>query len=176
MRRAALPAVCAALLAGCVEQPQTYAPKQPRRPLSIEEPSVLKPAVRMNEPGAELHFIRDIKAYVEGGIWRWTGKRPTLMFRTAKDRGLKFFADVVVPQITFKDTGPQTISITINGKPFDEVRVETAGDRHIEKAVPDGVLRTEAENVVTMEIDKVWIAPADGVHLGFVLIAAGFRE
>jgi hypothetical protein len=56
------------------------------------------------------------------------------------------------------------------------VRYEGGGQKRFEKPVPAAWLRTDADILVAAEIDKVWIAPADGARLGFILSRAGFIE
>jgi len=161
---------------GCVSPPQTFAPDQDRRPLSVEEPSTLKSHLRMNEPGASLHFIRDISPVVEGDTWRWTAQRPTLMLAAPKANGLKFAAQIAVPEISLKITGPVVIAVRINGHELGKYPFATAGDKRIEQAVPDGWLRVKSENIVEMEIDKVRVREGGLPPFGFVLTSAGFVE
>ena len=168
--------VLLALVAGCRRYPDTYAPPEQRRPLTIEEPAEVRSFISMNEADAPLHFVRDIKPSLEGGAWRWTLKQPTVRLSAPKDRGLKFIAEVTVPEITFKDTGPVSIAVTINGHPLQTFKFDKPGPRRLEMPVPDGWLRKGDDNTVTMEIDKLWTAALDKVQVGFVLTSVGFAE
>ena len=168
--------VLLALAAGCKRYPDSYAPPEQRQPLTIEEPPEFKPFITMSDSSAPLHFVKDIKPALESGAWRWTLKQPTLILSAPKERGLKFVAEVAVPEITFRDTGPVTITVTINGQKLDTFSFPKPGNRRLEKPVPDGWLKTAEENTVTMEIDKLWTARADGVQVGFILASVGFTE
>src|SRR3954466_15610220 len=101
----------AVLLAGCVGIPDTYAPPDQRRPLSVEDPSPLKPYIKMNDPWATSHFVRDIGQDLQGGTWRWTGQHPTMMFLLPAVTGRKFVSDFTIAELTFEQTGPVTISV-----------------------------------------------------------------
>ncbi len=171
-----VPGLLALLVCGCVNIPDVYAPPQQRKPLSVEDSSPLKSFINMNEVAAPVHFVRDIAPAVEGGSWRWARKSPTLMFSVPSTKHMKFSADFTISGHTLKETGPVTMTITINGHELDKTTYSTEGDRHFEKPVPEDWLRTKAENVVTMEVDKVYVAPSDKVVLGFVLTRAGFIQ
>lgn len=163
----------AVLQLGCVSQPETYAPPTQRKPLSVGDPSPLKAFVNMNDSDASVHFVRDISPTVEG-VWRWARQKPTLLLSVPTATGWKFAADVTISDLTFKDTGPVNITVTINGHELTKAHFDKPGPGHIEKPVPPEWLRPKAENVVSLEIDKVWIAPEDKAVLGFVLTSAGF--
>ena len=64
----------------------------------------------------------------------------------------------------------------INGNLLDKIRCENSGEQFFEKPVPEKFLRAHAMNLVAMEIDKVWIAAADGAAMGFILTRAGFAQ
>jgi hypothetical protein len=164
----------AALQAACVSQPDTYAPPAQRKPLNVEDPSPLKAFVNMSDADAKLHFVKDISDSLEGGVWRWTKKSPTLMLTVPNTSGWKFAADLTIHELTFKDTGPVTITITVNGHELTKQHYDKPGPEHVEQPVPPEWLRAKAENLVTLEIDEVWIAPEDKAVLGFVLTRAGF--
>lgn len=132
--------------------------------------------VSMNGPVADAHIVRDIALGLEAGAWRWTGQRPELRFRLSSVEGLRFTMDFALPDVTFAQRGPVAISFFINGHLLDKVRYEGGGQKHFEKPVPAAWLRTDADTLVAAEIDKVWIAPADGARLGFILSRAGFIE
>jgi len=168
------PAVCLCL-AGCANIPDTYAPPVQRQPLTAPEPSPIGAFVKMSDANAEAHFVRDISRSLEGETWRWTGQRPELMFRLPSTGHLLFTADFSVPEVTFRQRGPVTISIYINNHLLDRSRYEKGGAFHLEKLVPSGWLRTDMNNFVRMEIDRLWVSPDDGARLGFILTSAGFR-
>ncbi len=170
-----LAAVLLALMTtACVGIPDTYAPPEQRKPLSVEDPSPLKAFIKMNEPAAPSHFIRDIGSELQGATWRWTQQRPTMMFLVKSTKGQKFSSDFTIAELTFQQTGPVTISVTINGHLLEKVTYSKSGYQHIEKDVPEAWLHAKAENVVVMEIDKLWVAPADKATFGFILTTAGF--
>ncbi len=163
-------------LAGCTSIPDTYAPPVQRKPLTGPEPSPIGHFVTMSAPNAEAHFVRDVSRTLEGGAWRWVFEHPEFIFRLPSTRHLRFSMDFAIPEMTFRQRGPVTISIFINGHLLDKTRYERGGQLHFEKPVPPEWLRTDIDNVVAMEIDKPWIAPEDGKKLGFILTGAGFIQ
>ena len=129
----------------------------------------------MNHPYATLYFVKDISASLSAGVWRWTGKRPTLRFRVPVRERLSFAADLSVPELTMQQTGPVTIKFAVNDIPLRTVRYDTPGAQHFQNPVPAAWLKLDGENIVSAEIDKLYRA-ADHTDLGFILVRAGFVE
>ena len=163
-------------LSGCVDIPDTYAPPMQRRPLDTIEALPVGYFVKMSDPHAAAYIVSDINDTVEGGQWRWTRKRPTLRFGLTSTKGLILTADLAIAQATLSVTGPVTISYIVNGHLLDKVRYDIAGSTQFEKAVPSAWLKEGAENLVTLEVDKAYIAEADGAELGFILNRIGFVQ
>lgn len=177
MRFLSLVSIAAALLlTGCTSIPDTYAPPIQRSPQYGPQGGPLGHFVSMGGPNPEDHILRDVLAGDPGSAWRWTGKRPQLRFQLPFTHDLRFLMDFAVPESTFAQRGPVTISLFINGKLLDQIRCDKPGQLRFEKPVPAAWLRTDAPTIVAAEIDKVWVAPADGAQLGFVLSRAGFVQ
>lgn len=164
------------LLAGCSSIPDTYAPPIQREPLYGPQGGALGHFVNMSAPNADLYIVGGILPGEPGSPWRWTGKRPELRFHLPVTSNLRFVMDFSVPETTFPQRGPVTVSVFINGRLLDKVRCAKHGEVHFEKAVPADWLRTDASTIAAAEIDKVWIASGDGAQLGFILIRAGFVQ
>jgi hypothetical protein len=163
------------LLAGCSSAPDRYPPPA-QREQAAEEAGTIRHFVAMNDPNAPAYFIRDISPGLEANSWRWTFRRPELRFFIETSQNLKFVMDLAVPELTFKQTGPVTLSVFINGQLLDRFPCPEPGQRQIEKKVPPEMLKAGAVNVVAIEPDKVWISKQDGAVLGFILSSAGFQE
>ncbi|HET8547109.1 MAG TPA: hypothetical protein VFL57_03855 [Bryobacteraceae bacterium] len=168
--------VLLAVIAGCKRYPDSYAPPEQRQPLTFEEPPEFKSFIAMSDAAAPLHFVKDIRPALEGGAWRWTLKQPTVRLAAPKDHGLKFTAEVAVPGITFRDTGPVAITVAINGHTLETFTLARPGPHRLEKPIPAGWLRSGDDNTVTMEIDKLWTEADGDVQLGFILTSIGFTE
>jgi len=130
----------------------------------------------MNAPNADAYLVRDISHYVEGGAWRWAGQHPQMRFFLDTVRHLKFSLDLSITETVFHQTGPMTLSLVINGHPFDRVRYDQPGGQHYEQPVPESLLKAGQENLVEIEPDRVWTSEEDGAKLSIILIRAGFVE
>ena len=84
--------------------------------------------------------------------------------------------DFSLPERTFRETGPVTLTIRMNGALFVRQRFDHAGAQHYLRAVPPELLRPNAENRVSIDPDPVWVSKADGGRLGFILSRAGFTD
>jgi hypothetical protein len=164
------------LLTGCVNIPDSYAPPVQRKPLGGTEPSAFGHFVNMSDPNADAYIVKDVSDAAEAGSWRWARKRPELRFFLETTEHLNFKADFSIAESTFRETGPVTISILINGKPLDTIKYAEPGEKHFDKPVPPKLLRAKSVNFATLEIDKVWVSKADGATLGFILTRAGFTQ
>ena len=164
------------LLSGCANIPDSYAPPVQRRPLSGADPSPIGHFVTMSDPDADAYIVRDVSQSAEAGAWRWTRKRPELRFFLDTIEQLNFKADLSIAETTLRETGPVTISVSINGNLLDTIHYADSGEKHIDKPVPAKFLRPKSVNFAVLEIDKVWVSKTDGAVLGFILIRAGFAQ
>lgn len=130
--------------------------------------------VRMGETLAPDHMVRDIST--EQGVFRWAYRHPELRFRVERAEGLRFLAEIAIPEVTFKTTGPVSVSAFINGKPLDSIRCPQPGKYEISKAVPSGWIDVTKVVQVTFEAEPRWVAPDDGNELSFLLYSAGFVD
>jgi hypothetical protein len=128
--------------------------------------------VNMGDPDAPLHFVRDISDGLNGS-WRWAQQRPALKIGVRSDENLKYTIDFTLPAVTFKETGPVTMTYTVNGHVLDRVHYTESGAQHFEKPVPAEWLTPGQDAMVGAEIDKVWTSKEDGARLGFILTRMG---
>jgi len=167
------PLLGCALLASCVSQPDVYAPPAQRKPLDQEILARKVPVVDFSEASADSSIVQDIAKGGQPGPWRWTGKRPTIRLTLLSTKALKFHAEFAIPDATFKDTGPVTLSFFINGRLLDEQRYEAPGQKTFDKPVPAEWLQAPGTNTLAIETDKIWISKDDGAKLGFILSRIG---
>jgi hypothetical protein len=170
-----LTAACIVVLAGCSRQPDSYAPPEQRRPLPVSQPSFIGPFIDMVNAHADAYIVRDVSPATEGGSWRWTHARPELQFYVTGVENVKYAMDFAIAEATFKETGPVTLSVFVNGTPLHKQKYDKPGQYKMEIPVPPSMLKASALNRVAIEPDKVWVSKADGAKLGFILSAAGFR-
>lgn len=162
--------------AGCLKQPDAYAPPEQRNPALIDENRPRLHYVPMSAEEAPEHFLTDILPELHDGLWRWTLQRPALEVRVPSTRGMKFRAQLTVADITMEQTGPVTITVYIDDRKFTERRVERPGEVIIEEPVSPDWLTTRRPIVIRFVIDKLWTSPLDGVKRGFILTGAGFVQ
>ncbi|HEY1338530.1 MAG TPA: hypothetical protein VGF59_13525 [Bryobacteraceae bacterium] len=128
----------------------------------------------MEDPAAADYIVRDVAPEV--GFQRWAFRSPELKFRVKSAEGLKFAMDFAVPEVTFRDTGPVTISGGVNGQSIGMMRCDHPGDYRFEKPVPAAAVDPERDVHVTLTAEPRWISPQDGAQLSFLLRGAGFTH
>jgi len=128
----------------------------------------------MDDPFADEHIVRDIST--EQSRWRWAFAHPEVRLAVTSTRNLKFAMEFVVPEVTFRDTGPIEVSCSFNEKPLGSVTVARPDEYHFEKPVPEGWVKPNTAITVKAEASKRFIAKGDGAQLSFLLGSVGFTE
>jgi hypothetical protein len=165
----------AVLVSSCQNMPEPYAPPVQRQPFEEGRPHRMVRVVNTTDGDWIAHVVQDIPLS-EPGPWKWTGQKPTVKVVTRTNQGLRYVIDFVLPEVTFKATGPVTMTFLVNDHPLDSVRYTAFGEQHFEKAVPPEWVEPMKETLVAASIDKIWIAPADGAKLGFILTRIGLTQ
>jgi hypothetical protein len=138
------------------------------------DPGGVGPTVKMEDPNANDYIVRDIG--LMPGAWRWTFLHPELRFRVAHAEGLHFAAEIHIPEVTFKVTGPVVVAYSVDGRKLGFVRCDHPGTYTIDHPVPPGWLTPGDYIHVTFSADRHWVSPEDGAHLSFLLLRAGFTD
>jgi hypothetical protein len=164
------------LLSACSSVSPVYPPPHQR---ATPEHAVLNrrtPLIDMSDGAVERHIVQDISLGATDSSWRWTGKRPTVKFDLKDTAGFTYRADFAIPGVTFKETGPVSITFFIDDAKLATVRYDTPGAKVFEAPVPPKLLRESPEHTAAAEIDKVFIAKEDGARLGFILSRLGLQR
>ena len=160
--------------AACGRRPPSYPPPE-QAPLDMGlDPTELLPFVRMSEAIADNHLVRDIGG--DPGAFRWAFVHPEMRFMVKDTRNLKFAMEIGLPEVTFRVTGPVTISCSINGKFLTSARYDHPGTYTLGAPVPSGWVEAGKPISVTAEADRRWTSPNDGAQLSFTLMSAGFTQ
>jgi hypothetical protein len=128
----------------------------------------------MDDRLANEYVVRDIT--LERSPLRWALLHPELRFQVKETRNLKFAAEFVIPEVTFKVTGPVTVSCSLSGKPLGSIRCDHSGDYRFEKPVPEGWVKAGQPISVTFQAEPRWVSKEDGAQLSFLLRSAGFTS
>jgi len=163
------------LVSSCQNMPEPYAPPVQRQPFEEGRPHRMSRIVNMTDGDWMAHVVQDIPPG-EPGPWKWTGPKPTLKVVARTNQGLRYVIDFSVAEATLKETGPVTLTFLVNDHALDSVRYAAPGDYHYEKAVPPEWFEPMKDTLLAVSIDKVWVAPADGAKLGFILTRIGLTQ
>lgn len=162
------------LAASCGREAGSYAPP-PQQSLDLgTDPGHLKAYIVMDDPTVEQYVVKDLSP--ERGIRKWAFIEPELKFQVKDTRHLKLVAEFAIPEVTYKVTGPVTVSGSVNGHAVGSIRCDHAGDWRLEKPVPDGVVKSGDEVHVTFAANPRWVSPDDGAQLSFLLRGAGLTQ
>lgn len=162
------------LLCGCQDLPGPYPPPEQRQPFEGFAPYRVHRIVDMGDGDANDHIVGGVIG--DKGSWRWTGKRPEVRVFLRTNQMLRYMIDFSIVDVTFKDTGPLEFSFYVNGHLVDQKRYTSPGSEHFEKPIPDDWVQPGKDAILSAEVDKVWISPADHQALGFILTRMGLLQ
>ena len=172
--RAAVAAVVALSLTGCVPTPETYPLPPQHKPVTVDPTAGLSSFINASDANADLHIIKDVRG-LESAAFRWTFAEPEFRFVVSSADNKKLRLDFGVNDVTFRDTGPLRLTYLINGHELATETYDSFGDRTFIKPVPAAWLRTREENRVVIRVGNPWQAP-NGEKLGFLVHAIGFVD
>jgi hypothetical protein len=136
------------------------------------EPGGVGSLVKMSDPDADDYIVRDVDPMP--GVWRWAFAHPELRFRMRDTNHSRFTAEIAVPEVTFRVTGPVGITYYIDGRMLGSIRCDHSGKFEIDHAIPLGWMDANRYIHVTFEADRRWVSPDDGKQLSFQILQAGF--
>jgi hypothetical protein len=166
------PLLFSLLLSGCDRLPESFPP--PAQRASLETSSGLAHFFAMSDPNAAAYLVKGFREKNDGA-WRWALEHPVMRFYLPALAQAKFTMAFVLPEQTFRLTGPVTLTFSINGQVLDRARYQKPGEQQYAHEVPAEFLKPQAINIVAVEPDRV-AAPHPGEILSFMLIRAGFSE
>jgi hypothetical protein len=162
------------VMAACGRHARSYpVPEQRSLDLGVD-PGGIAAFVQMSDPAANDYIVRDIG--LAPGVYRWAFLHPELRFLVAHPEGMSFRAELAVPEVTFRVTGPVTVTYALDGKVLGSIRCDHAGKYEVRKPVPAGWVEPYQYVHVTFETDHRWVSPEDGAQLSFLLFNVGFTQ
>ncbi len=126
-----------------------------------------------SDPDADEYIVRDISPGPAQG--RWTLDHPEMKIPVEPRPGLRFEMSFSIHAMPFRDTGPVTVAVKINGHPLGSIYCDHVGDYRFTHSVPPEWVHSGEAAHVLAESSPLWTAPDDGAHLGFLIEEAGFR-
>src|SRR5438132_1023046 len=118
------------ICAGCAGLPETFPPPEQRKALTVPPATGLGYYVSMSDPNAGAYIVQGIAGRTDDVPWRWAYEHPVLQFQVPDVGRLRFILDFSLPERTFRQTGPVTLTFSINGRWFDRARFDTPGELH----------------------------------------------
>ena len=148
----------------------------PQRSLDLgPDPGGLNAFVTMDDPVSDDYIVKDISPGRD--FRRWAFIAPELRFRLKEPRHLNFAVDFAIPEVTYKVTGPVTVSYAVNGQTLGVAAVRPAWRFPPGEAGAGRAGSTGGKQVhVTFQATPRWISPEDGAQLSFLLRSAGFTQ
>jgi hypothetical protein len=113
--------------------------------------------------------------FIDNTAWAWTSERPGFRCFLRDGGPWQLFLQYATVRTTLKDTGPVTVSVSINHLPFSKFVVSVDGKAEYVRDVPAELAISGAVRV-DLTIEPSWRSPRDGQRLGFLIHAVGFRR
>lgn len=163
------------LASSCQNMPEPYAPPVQRQPFEDARPHRVSRIVDMSDSDSAAHFVKDILPGTPEP-WRWVNQSPTVKVVLRTNQSLRYTTDFSLPEVTFKETGPVTMTFSVNDHVLDSIPYKAFGEYHYEKPVPPEWVEPMKDTVLSASTDKVWVSPKDGAKLGFILTRIGLTQ
>lgn len=175
MRPAAL-LVALLFLCAC-SRDSAYLPIPPQSPrIDAPDPPAVPCFVSMSETRADRFIVRGIPLGLGSGVSRWTADRAAVRCKLPAAGPWNIAMDFNATGITMRETGPITLTFTVNGREVGRMRCEQPGAYQFRAPLPADLAASETELVLEAAIDPPWIAPEDGNKLGVLVSAIGFLQ
>ncbi len=129
----------------------------------------------MSDPDTDAFITQDVLP-ASGGAYRWSGEHPRFKMWLDDAAGREFLLKFALIRENFRETGPVTVSITVNGRLLAAPVFTAAEEYEYRRATPAEWLAGPGPAVVGLDISPVYIAKADGVKLGVYLECIGLPK
>ena len=160
---------CMGAAVGCRRATESFPMPRQKRWLHASDPR--QRVIKFNDPDIGEYVVRDIQP---GTPASWTFDHPEMTFPVEPRAGLRFVMRFGIHERTFRDTGPVTVSVKINGHALGSLYCKQPNDYTLDLPVPLDWIEAGEPVHVLAEASPLWIAP-DGVRLGYLIEEAGFR-
>jgi hypothetical protein len=161
-------------LGGCTPALEYPPPTQKVMPTGEEPPGGTNTVV-ISDRNVNMAVVRDVLGGDPGSPWRWTNQHPRLRVWIQPGDRVNFYVRFTIAGDVVKKVGPQTIRMMVDEQVLDTKTFGTEGEQEYQKPVPPAMLGDRREIIVGMDIDPVFIAPADGMKLGVLLQEIGLK-
>jgi hypothetical protein len=166
VRRLALCAVLAVELVACKHKGKLAAKKA-----EAEAAGPMLSVLRMNDPAAEAQLARGFYG-LEARKWRWTSSKFAVKLdppENSASRGAILKFEFSLPEAVVKQTGPVTLSASVNGSALAPVEYAKPGEYTYTSDLPSSFLRPRA-NSLEFTTDKA-LPPSGGDKRELALVA-----
>jgi hypothetical protein len=160
----------------CTPLPESYPVPEQRAAADGPDPEPLRGFVSMDDPRAPDYILGDFLEAPPGQLWRWTGPRPAVRLRTDSAEKLTLRVRLTFPEHSHGPLMPIPVRFLINEKLLERVEFKKPGEIDYRKDIPKEWILTNQDNHVRCEIEKVYVAAADGAKLGMIISEIGFER
>src|SRR5208283_3852059 len=128
---------------------------------NFEDPDRRERGIHMTDIEAPEHVVADISDLLAAN-WRWTGRRPMVRLDVPARQELgpaplKYHIEFAIPEVSFRVTGPVTLTFLVNEHVLDRKQYAAVGLYEFEKDIPaEWISRGDA--TLGAEIDKTFVA------------------
>ncbi|OYW10852.1 MAG: hypothetical protein B7X34_04100 [Acidobacteriia bacterium 12-62-4] len=137
--------------------------------------STVSEIVRANDSRVAAQLARGFYD-LESGAWRWTMPKFAIRFLVppgVREKGAVLKADLVLPEVIFKATGPIKLTASAGNQSFGQQSLDRVGDHSVSFALPAAALTTETITI-DFSLDKALPPGAvDPRELGLIFVKAG---
>jgi hypothetical protein len=165
--------VVGCLLLGACGSNLWYPPPAQKVMPSGPEPLPAASMLNMGEPSAQGGIIQDVLGPQAGVTWRWTNQHPRFRVWLDPQQKWDFVVRFTLPGAVLKAVGPVTLHMMVNEQELDTRKYDRDQDYRYSKPIPPQMLGSKDSAILGIDIDPIYVAPADGMKLGILLEEIG---
>ena len=137
------------------------------------EPLPAASMLNMGEPSAQSGILQDVLGPQAGVTWRWTNQHPRFRVWLDPHQKWDFVVRFTLPDAVLKAVGPVTLRMVVNDRQFDTRQYDHDQAYAYSKSIPPEMLGSKDSAIIGLDIDPVYVSPADGMKLGVLLEEIG---
>jgi hypothetical protein len=160
-------------LSNCTERPEYVRLPQQYQPTARKGFLPVVPLLTMGTSIAEENTIDGI--FGNDSAWPWSNEHPRFLCFLRSGGSWQFVLQFAAAKTALRDTGPVTITVSINDMPFTKFVVSVDGTAEYVHDVPAKMALSGAVRV-DLAIQPFWTSPKDGERLGVLIHSIGFRR
>lgn len=140
------------------------------------DPALATRVLRISDSLYRHRIVQDVLIVDPGSQWTWTNQSPRFKLGIDDAQGWAYHVEFTVPGVVIQRLRRISVAFVVNDRVLATRSYTKDTHDEFDQLVPDEILRLADPVVFGLNVDPVYIAEGDGMKLGVLLEAIGFRK